>query len=249
MVSIKLKYRAVVNQPKVNTFLFKQFSITQEKAAMKVGTDGVLLGAWSKAKEGKILDVGTGTGIIALMLAQRTKTALIDVIEIDKKASKEAQNNFNNSDWEERLISINSSIQNYHPQKKYDIIVSNPPFFINATKAPKANRNNARHTDTLSFDELIDSVKRLLANTGIFSLILPINEAELFIKLAQQNKLFLNRKCLVKPNPSKSAKRVLMEFSFSEKEIVEEELTIETENRHEYTKEYISLTKDFYLKF
>lgn len=216
---------------------------------MKVGTDGVLLGAWSKAIEGNILDIGTGTGLIALMLAQRTQTALIDAIEIDKLASEETEKNFDNSDWKERLIRINSSIQNYHPQKKYDIIVSNPPFFINATKAPEATRNNARHTDTLSFDELISSVKRLLANTGIFSLILPLNEANYFIKLALQSKLFLNRKCLVKPNPSKSAKRVLMEFSFSEKEIVEEELTIETENRHEYTKEYISLTKDFYLKF
>ena len=216
---------------------------------MKVGTDGVLLGAWSKAIEGNVLDIGTGTGLIALMLAQRTKIALIDAIEIDEAASKEAQNNFNNSDWKERLISINSSLQDFHPQKKYDLIISNPPFFINATKAPEANRNNARHTDNLSFDELLSSVNRLLADTGIFSLILPINEANHFIELALQSKFYLNRKCLVKPNPTKAAKRVLMEFSFSEKEIVEEELTIETENRHEYTKEYISLTKDFYLKF
>lgn len=216
---------------------------------MKVGTDGVLLGAWSKAVNSNILDIGTGTGLIALMLAQRTKTALINAIEIDKLASKEAQNNFNNSDWKERLISINTSLQDFHPQKEYDLIISNPPFFINATKAPEINRNNARHTDNLSFDELISSVNRLLAETGIFSLILPINEANHFFKLAQQNKLFLNKKCLVKPNPTKAAKRVLMEFSFFEKELMEEELTIETENRHEYTKEYISLTKDFYLKF
>lgn len=233
----------------MNTFLFKQFSITQENTAMKVGTDGVLLGAWSKAIEGKILDIGTGTGLIALMLAQRTKTALIDAIEIDKLASEDAQKNFDNSVWKERLISFNSPLQDFQPQKEYDLIISNPPFFINATKAPEINRNNARHTDSLSFDELISSVKRLLANTGIFSLILPINEANHFIELAQLNKLFLNRKCLVKPSPTKAAKRTLMEFSFTKKEIVEEELTIETENRHEYTKEYISLTKDFYLKF
>jgi len=216
---------------------------------MKVGTDGVLLGAWSKTTESNILDIGTGTGLIALMLAQHTENALIDAIEIDKLASEEAQKNFDNSVWKERLISINSPLQEFHPQKKYDLIISNPPFFINATKAPETNRNNARHTDTLSFDELIDSVKRLLAETGIFSLILPINEANHFIELVLQSKFYLNRKCLVKPNPSKSAKRILMEFSFSEKEIVEEELTIETEKRHEYTKEYISLTKDFYLKF
>lgn len=216
---------------------------------MKVGTDGVLLGAWSKSVEDKILDIGTGTGLVALMLAQRTQTALIDAIEIDEAASKEAQENFNNSNWKERLVSINSSLQDFHSQKKYNLIISNPPFFINATKAPETTRNNARHTDTLSFNELIKAVKRLLTNDGIFSLILPVNEAEQFIKMAFEAQLYLNRKCLVKPNPTKAVKRVIMEFSFNETIIIEEELTIETEKRHIYTEEYITLTKDFYLKF
>lgn len=230
-------------------FQFKHFSITQESTAMKVGTDGVLLGAWSKATEGNVLDIGTGTGLIALMLAQRTKTALIDAVEIDKVASKEAQENFNNSDWKDRLTISNQSLQNYQPNKKYDLIISNPPFFIDATKAPENNRNTARHTDTLSFEELISSVERLLAENGIFSLILPVNEAERFIKMAFEAQLYLNRKCLVKPNPTKAPKRVLMAFSFNKSTLLEEALTIETGKRHVYTQKYISLTKDFYLKF
>ncbi len=216
---------------------------------MKVGTDGVLLGAWSKTLERNTLDIGTGTGLIALMLAQRTKVALIDAIELDKVASEEAHQNFKNSKWNNRLTVIYTSIQNYHPTKKYEVIVSNPPFFINSTKAPNNLRNNARHTDQLPFIDLITSVKQLLSKSGIFSLILPLEEANQFILLANQNKLFLTRKCLVKPNPTKAPKRVLMEFSFTETNTLEETLTIETENRHEYTKEYITLTKDFYLKF
>ncbi|MDF1672689.1 MAG: methyltransferase [Vicingaceae bacterium] len=230
-------------------FQFKQFSITQENTAMKVGTDAVLLGAWSKTTEGNILDIGTGTGLIALMLAQRTQTALIDTIEIDEATSKEAQENFIKSNWKNRLTSINSSLQDFHPSKRFDLIISNPPFFIDATKAPENKRNTARHSDSLSFYELIKAVKHLLADNAFFSLILPINEAKHFIEIAFEAQLYLNRKCMVKPNPTKAAKRVLMELSFNETTIIEEELTIETEKRHIYTEEYITLTKDFYLKF
>lgn len=230
-------------------FQFKQFSVTQANTAMKVGTDGVLLGAWCSLSNKHILDIGTGTGLIALMLTQRTRTALIDGLEIDKIASQEAQENFSNSDWSDRLTIINTAAQDYQPTKKYELIVSNPPYFIDATKAPVNKRNTARHTDNLSFTELIEAVKRLLVEDGVFALILPVNEANLFIELANEQYLFLNRKCLVKPNPNKAPKRVLMEFSFTQTPIIEEELTIETEKRHEYTKEYISLTKDFYLKF
>jgi len=233
----------------MNSFQFKQFSITQQHTAMKVGTDGVLLGAWSDALEGNVLDIGTGTGLIALMLAQRSKTALIDAIELDKVASEQAQENFKSSKWNNRLTVIHSTIQSYQPNKKYDLIISNPPYFINSTKAPNNIRNAARHTDQLSFNDLIYSVKRLLADTGVFSLVLPVEEATLFINSAEKENLFLNRKCLVKPNPTKPVKRILMEFSFIKKDIVLEELTIETKKRHEYTEEYISLTKDFYLKF
>ncbi|MGB0888033.1 MAG: tRNA1(Val) (adenine(37)-N6)-methyltransferase [Vicingaceae bacterium] len=216
---------------------------------MKVGTDGVLLGAWTTIKDGDVLDIGTGTGLIAIMLAQRSKAATIDAVEMELDASQEATINVKNSAWSDRINIHNSSIQDYQTEKKYNCIVSNPPFFVASTKAPKSDRNAARHTDTLSFNELIKAVVHLLKANGIFSLILPTTEAEQFIALAKQEQLFLNRKCMVKPNPTKPAKRIIMEFSFDAVNVLEEELIIETEIRHQYTKEYISLTKDFYLKF
>lgn len=231
------------------SFVFKQFSISQEQTAMKVGTDGVLLGAWSTIKEGNILDIGTGTGLIALMLAQRTKTGLIDAVEIEQEAYQQAKANITNNSWSGRITVHHSSIQNYHPNKKYDVIISNPPFFIDSTKAQKNERNTARHTDKLSFLNLIDSVKKLLNPTGFFSLILPITVSNQLIDLAKKENLYLNRTCVVNPNPSKPAKRVLLEFSFIQKQLITEELTIETETRHQYTKDYISLTQDFYLNF
>ena len=230
-------------------FQFKKFSIQQNNTAMKVGTDGVLLGAWTTISEDNILDIGTGTGLIAIILAQRSKTAFIDAVEIEKEAYNQTKENIKNCNWSNRISAHNTSIQNFKSTTKYDLIISNPPFFLASTKAPNEERNTARHTDSLSFDDLIASVIRLLNSEGIFSLILPINEAGLFINIATTQHLFLNKKCVIKPNPTKPAKRVLMEFSFSKTDIVSEELTIETATRHQYTKEYISLTQDFYLKF
>jgi len=230
-------------------FQFKHFSISQDNTAMKVGTDGVLLGAWSAATDGNVLDIGTGTGLIAIMLAQRSKTALIDAVEVETEAYHQAKENIFACNWTNRISALHISIQKFRPTKKYDLIISNPPFFVASTKAPNQERNTARHTDTLSFDDLIAAVNQLLHADGVFSLILPINEADLFTDLATIQQLFLNRKCIIKPNPTKPAKRVLMEFSFSKTDILFEELTIETDTRHHYTKEYISLTKEFYLKF
>ncbi len=233
----------------MSSFQFKQFSIAQNNTAMKVGTDGVLLGCWSATREGNILDIGTGTGLIAIILAQRTTTALIDAVEVETEAYQQATENINACSWYERITPHNLSIQNFKTTTQYDLIISNPPFFVDSTKAAGTERNTARHTDNLSFADLVLSVVRLLSTEGIFSIILPINEAGLFVKLAAAQKLFLNRKCVIKPNPNRNPKRVLMEFSFLEKPLISEELTIETETRHQYTKEYISLTKDFYLKF
>ena len=230
-------------------FQFKHFSIQQNSSAMKVGTDGVLLGAWSTIKEGNILDIGSGTGLIALMLAQRSSIAKIDAVELKKDAYQEAKSNIENCKWSDRLTIFNCAIQAYQTDKQYDLIVSNPPFFMNATKAPQSNRNAARHTDFLPYTDLIDTVLRLLKPDGIFSLILPTVEAEHFMMLAEEKSLYLNRKWFVKPNSTKSSKRVLMEFSFQNENRIVNELIIETETRHQYTQEYISLTKDFYLKF
>ncbi len=232
-----------------STFQFKQFTIQQNYAAMKVGTDSVLLGSWTSVKEGNALDIGSGTGLIALMLAQRTETMLIDAVEIDVGAYTQTIGNIKNSNWSDRIAMHNNSIQNYQPNKQYDIIVTNPPFFIDSTRAANSEKNTARHTDELPFDDLIHAVKRLLKPDGIFSLILPITESKVFIELAEASSIYLNKVCIVYPNSNKPAKRKMMEFSFLKTTILKEKLTIETETRHQYTKEYISLTKDFYLKF
>lgn len=233
----------------MSSFQFKKFSVAQNSSAMKVGTDSVLLGAWSTIKEGNILDIGTGTGLIALMLAQRSKNSKIDAVEMELDASIEAITNANNSDWAEKITIHNCAIQDFEPTKKYNLIISNPPFFIDSTKSPISNRNSARHSDNLSFIDLIKSITLHLKYDGISSLILPTIEAEQFIKQAKQQNLHLNKKCIVKPNSIKPAKRILMEFSFNQTEIIHENLTIETETRHQYTKEYISLTREFYLNF
>lgn len=230
------------------SFAFKQFTIVQDQCAMKVGTDGVLLGAWATPKSGLVLDIGTGTGLIALMLAQRIKNAQIDAIEIEENAVLEAQQNVVNSKWNDRIKIIPSSLQSYFPNLQYDLIVSNPPFFTNAFQPKKTDRATARHTNNLTFDELILNAFRLLKTNGIFALVLPINEAVQFIEKAQLHHFFLRRKCEVKPNLLKAPKRVLLEFVKTKPiKIIEENLTIETNKRHHYTTEYEELTSSFYL--
>lgn len=223
--------------------------VQQNLSAMKVGTDGVLLGAWITPREGDLLDVGTGTGLLSLMLAQRTSTAQIDAIDIDEKAYQQTLYNVSKSKWRERIHVQHVAIQDYKTTKKYDLIFSNPPYFINSSKANDESRNRARHADDLPFNELINSAKHLLTKEGVFAVILPVNEACFFIDSAYHEELFLNRRCYVKPNYSKKPKRVLLEFSNHLHSVQEEEITIETEKRHQYTKEYINLTRDFYLNF
>lgn len=228
-------------------FRFKQFELDQSECAMKVGTDGVLLGAWCKEMKGSALDIGTGTGLIALMLAQRNKDIMIDAVEIDQKAFKQASRNFEQSIWYDRIHCFKENILRYPNSAKYDLIVCNPPYFMNSTKASNSQRTIARHTDELSHEGLINSVKRLLNNEGVFSIILPINEGKTFQELAFKNMLFLHRVCTVYPTPIKNPKRLLMEFSLQEGSLTEESIVIEQGNRHEYSKDYITLTKDFYL--
>ena len=230
-------------------FEFKQFRVEQGLSAMKVGTDGVLLGAWAKVNNAKhILDIGTGTGLIALMLAQRNSNARIDALEIDKSASKQASQNFENSNWKNSLSIINNAVQNYNPENKYDCIVSNPPFFENSYSAKGKERNIARQTESLSFPDLLIAVKRLLRKEGRFSVILPKQSLANFIQLAGKQSLFLNKITNVYPTKHSEIKRVLLEFSFIDKVLEEDNLVIEPEKRHQYSAEYIKLTKEFYLK-
>jgi tRNA1Val (adenine37-N6)-methyltransferase len=238
--------------PRNNYFQFKQFRIIQERSAMKVGMDGVLLGAWANhSGAGRILDIGTGTGLIALMMAQENSLAQIDAIEVDPEAFDEAVLNCQQSPWNERIKLELCSFQEFSERinLKYDLIVSNPPFFTNGVKAPLENRAQARHSDSLPLDVLILGAAGILNENGRISLVLPIESLPEVEQLAILNKLFISRLCRIKPNPIKPEFRILIELTNSECPIQESELMIEFEKHHDYTPEYKELTKDFYLKF
>ncbi len=230
-------------------FQFKQFTITQDQCAMKVGTDGVLLGAWADVAGTKtILDIGTGTGLIALMMAQRS-AATIDAIDIDEDAVTQAENNVAQSPWANRIIVYHASIQQFIPEQLYDLIVSNPPFFENSLKSNDASRNLARHNDSLGFIELIFSANNYLKENGKFCIVLPTEEAQQFIQMARTQRLYCNKICYVHPTPEKPAKRYLMQFEKKKGKLEEEQLVIEANGRHQYSEAYQQLTGAFYLNF
>tara|TARA_R110002049_G_scaffold13089_2_gene57407 strand:+ start:3772 stop:4494 length:723 start_codon:yes stop_codon:yes gene_type:complete len=235
-------------------FKFKEFTIHQEKTAMKVGTDAVLLGAWCSVENypDTILDIGAGTGIVALMIAQRSDALTIDAVELDEDAYEQTVDNFEKSDWGDRLYCYNASFQEFaeeiaEEEETYDLIVSNPPFYTDEYETEDAARNKARFTSSLSFEELIMGVSNILSENGVFSVILPFKEEESFINTATKYKLFLNKVCRVQGNETSEIKRSLLSFSFEELKIEETSLIIEVD-RHKYTEDYINLTKDFYLK-
>ncbi|WP_298780018.1 methyltransferase [uncultured Polaribacter sp.] len=235
-------------------FIFKEFIVNQDKTAMKIGTDAVLLGAWCSidAYPDSILDIGAGTGVISLMLTQRCDAMTIDAVEVDINAYEQTVENFENSDWGDRLYCYNSTFQEFaeeisEEEETYDLIISNPPFYTDMYETNDDSRNKARFTSSLSFEELISGVVKILSESGNFSVVIPFKEEENFISLAKENNLFLNRVCRVKGNEKSEVKRSLMEFSFNKIELKEESLIIEIE-RHQYTEAYINLTKDFYLK-
>ena len=233
------------------TFVFKQFKIVQDKCAMKVGTDAVLLGSWVNSSNAKtILDIGTGTGIIALMLAQKSG-ARIDAIDIDLNAYIQATENINNCQWKDHIEVHHISLQQFAKESdhKYDLIVSNPPYFIDSSKASEESRTNARHTDQLPFNELLDGVLKLLNPTGKFYVILPTKESEQFREEAEKHKLFLTKLTRVVTRTDKPEKRLMMRFEFIQRAFSESSITIEKDERHSYTDEYKELTKDYYLAF
>lgn len=233
-----------------DSFVFKQFIVKQNKCAMKVGTDAVLLGAWADLPlSGQVLDIGSGTGIIAMMLAQRS-IAEVDTIEIDEDAYKQAVENCNNCKWKNRLNVHHISFQEFsgNKHKKYDAIVTNPPYFSNSLQASSESRTKARHTCTLTFEELIDGIKSLLHLRGTFATILPSKEAVEFIEKAEEKGLYLAKIVRIKTTASKAAKRVLMQFVFERKRFSESTLIIENDDRS-YSSDYKHLTRDFYLGF
>ncbi|MBS3994120.1 MAG: methyltransferase [Bacteroidetes bacterium] len=231
-------------------FRFKQFLIAQDKTAMKVGTDGVLLGAWVSLNHAdKILDVGTGTGLIALMLAQRSDANQIDALELDNAAYEQAVENFENSAWADRLFCYHASFQEFTAEidEAYDLIVSNPPFYTEAFVSLDEKRTRSRFEQSLPFKELIELSTQLLTEEGQFAVIIPYKEEGVFLELTKKNKLFLNRLTRVKGAESTEIKRSLMQFSKIDIPAEIDELIIET-SRHQYTDAYKQLVSDFYLK-
>ena len=236
--------------PRNNWFEFKQFRIEQHKAAMKVGTDGVLLGAWTPVEETRrILDVGTGTGLIALMLAQRSDV-IIDAVEIDESACEEAKYNFEESAWSNRLHVYHSDFHLFADlsHEPYDLIVSNPPFFINSLKTKNEALSIARHNDMLSFNQLVSGARKHLSSSGRLCVIIPFSSHIEFRECARLTGFYLRNQTNVIPKLGKAPKRVLLEFTLQQGFPVNNELTILDENGL-YTDYYKTLTSPFYLAF
>lgn len=218
---------------------------------MKIGTDGVLLGAWTPLENSpySILDIGTGTGIIALMLAQRSHAEQIDAMEIDDEAYEQAVDNFENSPWGDRLFCYHAGLDEFmeEPEDEYDLIVSNPPFYTENYTSGDEQRDKARFAESLPFEDLIEAAALLLSDNGVFSVIIPFKEEDKFVAIAKELDLFPFKITRVKGTPTTGIKRSMIAFSRNENEVATNELIIETA-RHQYTPEYIALTKDFYLK-
>ena len=234
-----------------NYFCFKQFAVVQDNTAMKVGTDGVLLGAWCDcANARRVLDVGTGTGLIAMMVAQRSE-AQVTAVEIDSSACIDAVGNFGNCPWSDRIELFNLPIQEFAADctDRFDLIVSNPPFFSNSLKAPGAGRALARHDDSLPVTDLFDCAARLLADNGRLSVIIPADRLDDYNAEASRHRLTAVRRAMLRPSPDQPFHRAMVEYGYGAALATDEVICIETTEHGVYSPEYVALTRDFYLKF
>lgn len=256
-----LQGKKVVSKP----FTFKQFKIEQDRCAMKVGTDGVLLGAWADvAGAKKILDIGSGTGIIAIMLAQRSSqmsdkmtdsislSSQVHAIEIDDAAFLQSQENMEKSPFTNRLTAFHNSIQDYAKisSTQYDLIVSNPPFFTGGTFSSNQDKTNVRHTVKLPHGDLLHATRQLLDKNGKFCVILPLIEGLRFIEIARTYGFFLTKMTEVHTLVNKPIERLLLQFELYDKPLIKNELVVQNSDmRHDYTEGYKNLTKEFYPTF
>lgn len=230
-------------------FSFKQFEVHQDRCAMKIGTDGVLLGCWAPVDNVySVLDIGAGTGVVSLIIAQRSTAETIDAVEIDEDAYEQTVENFEKSPWGDRLFCYHASFQEFFTEidDKYDLIISNPPFYTENYKTDNKKRDLARFEDALPFEHLLYGSSKLLSDTGRLVIILPYKAEEEIITVAEQFHLYPQKITRVKGSSDADTKRSLIVLSFGRKEIIYDELVIEI-TRHQYTDEYIKLTKDFYL--
>ena len=230
-----------------DTFRFKQFSVKHDRCAHKVGTDAVLLGAWVDViGANRILDIGTGSGVIALMMAQRSAQAHIDAIDISTQDCQQANENVATSPWPNKIRITTIALQKFK-SNPYDLIVSNPPFFIDSAKPPEEVRTRARHTESLPPEELLIAAKHLITPQGKLCLILPVTEALSFIRLAHTSGWHCTRLCEFRARETKPVERLLFQLQLIEQEKKKESLML-YERDEEWTIEYKNLTRDFYLK-
>lgn len=232
------------------SFRFKQFTIQQDRCALKVGTDGVLFGAWIDYRSAtRILDIGTGTGVLALIAAQRAPQASVDAVEIDDAAARQATENAAASPWSDRVRVHRMDVRRMNASEPFDLIICNPPYYAGYSTAADERVGLAKHSDELLFDELVAAVERLLSGHGRFAVIIPLNREKEFVRLAGGNGLKPVRRCVVKYVAHRPAKRVLLEFDRSGAEVKEEELTIENTGPFDYTPAYRALISDLMLNF
>lgn len=248
-------------------FRFKQFSVDDSQCAMKVGTDSVLLGAWTDYSGcSRILDIGTGCGLLALIAAQKTalQNATMKAIDIDADACSQAEENFRKSQWSNRLQCLHQGLEEFTLNRQsdnmksadlisesknalFDLIITNPPYFINSLKSPHTGRNTARHNDGLPLDSLLAYSAKLLTDAGKLSIVFPYAESNIMINTAQKHALNLSRQLIVIPKQGKKPNRILMEFIKEPVESVETTQLVIRDGEGKYTSEYFKLTEDFYL--
>ncbi len=234
-------------------FKFKQFTINQDKCAMKVCTDACVLGAWADVENAeRILDIGAGTGLLSLMIAQRSAAGSIEAVELDTDAYAQAQENIANSPFKSRIAVFNAAIQEFSSDERYDCIVTNPPFFQSDLRSPDLKINKAHHSESLTFSDLLESVDRLLTGNGKWNILLPVDEGIIFQGLARKAGWFLQRKLTLFHQKDKKPFRLLMVFSKLElvdNRIVNQDLLIYGEDGKTYHREFQKLMKDYYLIF
>jgi tRNA1Val (adenine37-N6)-methyltransferase len=236
---------------KQEPFRFKQFTIGQDRCSMKVGTDGVLLGAWARVEHVEnILDIGTGSGLIAIMLAQRSEAASIHGVEVDQPSCEQARENMLGSPWAERLDTYHMAIQDFAVTTdiRYDLIVSNPPFFTGGNLSYNQDRNSVRHTIKLPHQDLLSAVRKLLRHEGRLALILPYLEGLRFCELAATYQLYCQRMTEVLPKADRPVERLLLEFSKSKQQPTVDQLVLRETDGDQWTAAYQALTRAFYLK-
>ena len=231
-------------------FEFKKFKIHQNNAAMKIGTDGILLGAWADLSDKKKgIDIGSGTGIISIMLCQRNEILEIDSIEVSEKAVLDAKKNIKNCKWNERINLIHKDLKLFSTENKYDLIISNPPYFQKSLKPKDLDRLKARHEVSLNYKDVLNFSEKHLLKNGTINLILPIDQKQEVIEYAEKFGLYVSKECIVFPKPNKNPHRLLIELSKTKKTFESQSLTIENDGRHNYTDNYKKLTREFYTIF